>query len=276
MRILITGTNGFIGKNLFNELEHKHTILEINEDIFDIPKWYDEIFHLLNDFIPEVIFHVGACSDTLETNVNYMMTRNYEFTRCLSEWSNTMNCKLIYSSSAANYGTNGIHPSNLYGWSKYVAEQLVIKNGGIALRYFNVYGPLEHNKGKMASVAYQMLKKQEEGQEIKLFPLKPKRDFVYVKDIISANIFAMKNYKENAGDWYEVGNGVARTFEDVLDNLNIPYTYHDEKDIPNGYQFYTESKKHKWMFGWESKWNLENGLKDYILELRNLSGDKVY
>jgi ADP-L-glycero-D-manno-heptose 6-epimerase len=276
MRILITGTNGFIGKNLLNELVNNHVILEINEDIFDLPKWYDEIFDLLDDFVPDVIFHVGACSDTLETDVNYMMTRNYEFTRCLSEWSNTMNSKLIYSSSAANYGTNGIHPSNLYGWSKYVAEQLVIKNGGIALRYFNVYGPLEHNKGKMASVAYQMLQKQEEGLEIKLFPLKPKRDFVYVKDIISANIFAMKNYKENAGDWYEVGNGVARTFEDVLDNLNIPYTYHDEKDIPNGYQFHTESKPHKWMFGWKSKWNLENGLKDYILKLRNLGSDKIY
>lgn len=276
MRILITGTDGFIGKNLLIELKNKHQILEINEDIFDIPKWYDEIYYLLNDFIPEIIFHVGACSDTLETNVNYMMTRNYEFTRCLSEWSNKINCKLIYSSSAANYGTNDVHPSNLYGWSKYVAEQLVIKNGGIALRYFNVYGPLEHNKGKMASVAYQMLKKQENGQEIKLFPLKPKRDFVYVKDIVSANIFAMKNYKENAGNWYEVGNGVARTFEDVLENLNIPYTYHDEKDIPIGYQFHTESKSHKWMVGWKSKWNLENGLQDYILELRNLSSDKIY
>jgi ADP-L-glycero-D-manno-heptose 6-epimerase len=276
MKILITGTDGFIGKNLLNELRNQYEILEVNEDIFNKPKWFDEIFFLLNNFEPDVIFHVGACSDTLETDVNYMMTRNYEFTRCLSEWSNTMNKKLIYSSSAANYGTNGVHPSNLYGWSKYVAEQLVIKNGGIALRYFNVYGPLEHNKGKMASVAYQMLQKQKEGLEIKLFPLKPKRDFVYVKDIISANIFAMENYEENSGDWYEVGNGVARTFEDVLDNLNILYTYHDEKDIPYGYQFFTESKPHKWMFGWESKWDLENGLKDYVLELRNLSGDKIY
>ena len=269
MRILITGTNGFIGKNLLNELINNHIILEINEDYFNLPKWYDEIFHLLKDFIPDVIFHVGACSNTLETDVNYMMTRNYEFTRCLSEWANDMDSKLIYSSSAANYGTNGVHPSNLYGWSKYVAEQLVIKNGGIALRYFNVYGPLEHNKGKMASVAYQMLQKQKEGLEIKLFPLKPKRDFVYIKDIINANIFAMENYEENSGDWYEVGSGISRTFEDVLDNLNIQYTYHDEKDIPNGYQFHTESKSHKWMFGWESKWNLEDGLKDYIFNLKN-------
>jgi ADP-L-glycero-D-manno-heptose 6-epimerase len=270
MRILITGTDGFIGKNLLNELKNQHEILEINEKIFDLPKWYDEIFFKLNNFEPDVIFHIGACSDTLETDVNHMMTRNYEFTRCLSEWTNTMNKKLIYSSSAANYGTNGVYPSNLYGWSKYVAEQLVITNGGIALRYFNVYGPLENNKGKMASVAYQMLQKQKEGQEIKLFPLKPKRDFVYVKDVISANIYAVENYTENAGDWYEVGNGVARTFEDVLDNLNLTYTYHDEKDIPNGYQFHTESKPYKWMFGWESQWNLEDGLKDYLTFLNQL------
>jgi ADP-L-glycero-D-manno-heptose 6-epimerase len=275
MKILITGTDGFIGKNLLNKLINKNTVLEVNEDIFEIPKWYDEIFHLLNDFVPDVIFHVGACSDTLETDVNYMMTRNYEFTRCLSEWSHSTNTKLIYSSSAANYGTNDVHPSNLYGWSKYVAEKLVIKNGGIALRYFNVYGPLEHNKGRMASVAYQMLQKQKEGLEIKLFPLKPKRDFVYVKDIVDANIFAMENYKENSGGWYEVGSGAARTFEDVLDNLNIPYTYHNEKDIPFGYQFYTKSKQDKWMLGWESKWDLENGLKDYILELKNINDNKI-
>jgi ADP-L-glycero-D-manno-heptose 6-epimerase len=263
-KILITGTNGFIGKNLLNELKDGYEILEINEDIFDKPKWYDEIFFLLNNFEPDVIFHVGACSDTLETDVNYMMTRNYEFTHYLSDWANVMNKKLIYSSSAANYGTNDVYPSNLYGWSKYVAEKLVITNGGIALRYFNVYGPLESNKGKMASVAHQMLQKQKEGLEIKLFPLKPNRDFVYVKDVINANIFAMENYKENAGDWYEVGSGTARTFEDVLDNLNIPYTYHDEKDIPNGYQFHTESKPYKWMFGWEPKYKLEEGLKDYL------------
>ena len=80
MKILITGTNGFIGKNLLNELKDQHEILEINEDIFDVTDWYNEIYFKLNKFDPEVVFHVGACSDTLETDVNYMMTRNFEFT----------------------------------------------------------------------------------------------------------------------------------------------------------------------------------------------------
>lgn len=269
-KAIITGTKGFIGQNLLNELKGKFEILEINEDIFDKPNWYDEVFFVLNNFEPDVVFHVGACSDTLETDVNYMMTRNYEFTRSLSDWTNYFNKKLIYSSSAANYGTNEIHPSNLYGWSKYVAEQYVIKNGGVALRYFNVYGPLENHKGKMASVAYQMFQKQKEGKEIKLFPLKPKRDFVYVKDVVSANLYALENYEEYGGDWYEVGSGSARTFEDVLNNLNIDYTYYDETDIPKGYQFHTESKPYKWLFGWEPKWNLEDGLKDYLEYLNSL------
>jgi ADP-L-glycero-D-manno-heptose 6-epimerase len=264
MKILITGTNGFIGKNLLNELKNNNDILEINEDIFDIENWYNELYNKLNTFHPEVVFHVGACSDTLETDVNYMMTRNYEFTRILSDYCHDFNCKMIYSSSAANYGTNNQHPSNLYGWSKYVAEQYVIKNSGIGLRYFNVYGPLEDHKGKMASVAYQMLEKQKEGQEIKIFPLKPSRDFVYVKDVVHANLFASEWYEDYVGKWYEVGSGENRTFEDVLDILNISYTYHKEEDIPKGYQFYTKSDKTKWMYGWESEYTLEKGLKDYL------------
>ena len=267
MRILITGTHGFIGKNLLKALEG-NDILQITESIFDYNDWYNELNNRLNSFSPEVIFHVGACSDTLETDANYMMTRNYEFTRRLSDWAKFMNSKMIYSSSAANYGTNDIYPSNLYGWSKYVAEQYVVLNGGIALRYFNVYGPLEAQKGRMASVAYQMFKKHLNGQEIKIFPKNPKRDFVYVKDVVDANIFAMNNYATLSSNWYEVGSGDARTFEDVLDILEIPYTYADEKDIPVGYQFYTKSNQNKWMKGWYSNWNLEDGLRDYLKLLR--------
>jgi ADP-L-glycero-D-manno-heptose 6-epimerase len=264
MKILITGTDGFIGKNLLNELKDNNEILEINEDIFDFNDWIVKLNNLLHEFGPEVIFHVGACSDTLEKNVNYMMSRNYEFTKRVSDWSKIANIKLIYSSSAANYGVNNAYPSNLYGWSKYVAEQHVILNGGIGLRYFNVYGPNENHKGRMASVAYQMLQKHKNNQEIKLYPNKPQRDFVYVKDVIDANIHAMENYDDLSSDWYEVGSGDARTFEDVLNILNIPYSYTDESEIPVGYQFYTKSNPDRWMNKWLAKWDLEKGLKDYL------------
>ena len=268
MRILITGTYGFIGTNLAYELGEYENVLKINEDIFKYDNWTDVLSNYLNNFHPDAIFHVGACSDTLETDVNYMMTRNYEFTRILSDWSKENDCKLIYSSSAANYGTNNLYPSNLYGWSKYVAEQYVVANGGIGLRYFNVYGPYENNKGKMASVAYQMLQKQKNDQEIKLFPKEPKRDFVYVKDVVDANLHALENYWKLKGNWYEVGSGEARTFEDVMNILEIPFTYTSEEEIPNGYQFYTCSDHAKHMDDWYPKWNLEKGLTDYLFHLR--------
>jgi ADP-L-glycero-D-manno-heptose 6-epimerase len=263
-RAIVTGSNGFIGKNLMNEIKNDFEILEINEDIFLNEDWTNILLNKINKFSPDVIFHIGACSDTLEQDVNYMMTRNYESTKIMSDYCYVYNCKMIYSSSAANYGTNNLYPSNLYGWSKYVAEKHVIQNGGVALRYFNVYGPHEDHKGKMSSVAYQMVTKQKEGQEIKLFPLKPTRDFVYVKDVISANLHAFKKYVECSSNYYEVGSGESRTFEDVLEILGIGYTYHEENKIPIGYQFFTKSNKEKWMNGWEPKFNLELGLKDYL------------
>jgi nucleoside-diphosphate-sugar epimerase len=85
-----------------------------------------------------------------------------------------------------------------------------------------------------------------------------------VKDVISANIYAFKNYETLSGNYYEVGSGTARMFEDVMKIMNIQYEYHDNSLIPNGYQFYTCSNKRKWMTGWESKWSLEDGLKDYF------------
>ena len=268
-RIIITGTNGFIGRNLLSKLQETYQeILEINEDIFTNPDWGVELYNVINSFSPTVIFHVGACSNTLETDANYMMTRNYEFTRILADYCNWKKSKLVYSSSAANYGTNSLHPSNLYGWSKYVAEQYVNKMGGISLRYFNVYGPLENQKGKMASVAYQMMEKHKQGEDILLFPGKPRRDFVYVNDIVSANIHAFENFEELHSKYYDVGSGEARTFEDVLKILGINFTYHDEDKVPMGYQFYTKSNKNKWMNNWEPKFNLELGLQDYIEKLK--------
>ena len=261
-KIIITGTKGFIGSNLKKELSNKYEIIEINEDVFNTVSWREEISKYFWLDI-SAVFHVGACSNTLETNVNYIMLVNYEFTKHLSDLCLTNNVPMIYSSSAANYGTNGEYPSNLYGWSKYVGEGYVVSNGGIGLRYFNVYGPGEENKGIMASVAYQMNMKKENHEGIYLFPKKPTRDFVYVKDIVSANIHAFKNYESLSSKWYEVGSGESRKFEDVLDILDIDYSYLEENQIPKGYQFYTCSQKTKWMKGWKPKYDLEKGLKEY-------------
>lgn len=254
MTALVTGTKGFIGKRLKEALDV--LVLEMNEDVFDYSNWQEVVLTWLDKYKPDVVFHVGACSDTMEIDVNYIMTRNYEFTRILTDWCYSNTVPIIYSSSAANYGTSNLYPSNLYGWSKYVGEQYVLSRGGIALRYFNVYGPGEEHKGKMASMAYQMYK----AGETKLFRGEPKRDFVYVDDVVSANIFAWDHYVTLSGNKYDVGFGKAHTFEYIAHNLDIPYTYHDDDAIPKGYQFYTCSNHFDWMPGWVPKYSLKKGL----------------
>ena len=100
-KVIITGTKGFIGSNLREELDSGYQIVEINEDILDLPDWTEKI----QDFFKEdisAVFHIGACSDTLEQDVNYMMTVNYEFTHLLSDLCSSNEVPLIYSSSAAN------------------------------------------------------------------------------------------------------------------------------------------------------------------------------
>lgn len=263
MKVVITGTNGFIGKNMLSKFQHNE-VLEINEDIFLRSDWETTLINTLNTFQPDVIFHIGACSNTLETRVNYIMEVNFQSTKILVDWARSNNVKLVYSSSAANYGTNGSYPSNLYGWSKYVAEQYVIANNCIALRYFNVYGPGEENKAAMASVAYQAHIKKTHSQIFELFPKKPTRDFVYVEDVVNANLHACNNYEQCAGKYFEVGSGESRSFEEVLELMKTDFVYVDAEKIPAGYQFYTVSNKSKWMPGWKPEFHLERGMTEYI------------
>jgi ADP-L-glycero-D-manno-heptose 6-epimerase len=263
-KILLTGSNGFIGKNLKKELETENIVFELNEDFYEKENWKNDLKEFLLKIHPSTIFHVGACSNTLEQDVNYMMIRNFESTKILMDYCKMFCAPMIYSSSAASYGDQNEYPSNLYGWSKYVAEQYVISNGGVGLRYFNVYGQSEEHKGKMSSMVYQIIKKHKNGEEIKLFPKTPKRDFIYVKDIISANLYAYDNYEILKSNYYDVGTGEDRPFEDILKCLNIiEFSYYKETDIPIGYQFHTKANRDKFMPNWYPKWKLEDGINDY-------------
>jgi ADP-L-glycero-D-manno-heptose 6-epimerase len=94
-KVIITGSKGFIGKNLIDEIKNDFEILEINEDIFKNEDWTNNLLTTLNKFSPDVIFHIGACSDTLEQDVNYVMTRNYESTKIMSDYCYVFNCKMI-------------------------------------------------------------------------------------------------------------------------------------------------------------------------------------
>lgn len=261
--ILVTGANGFIGGNLVIKLREEYNVCEITEDIFKNEDWLKTLAEELDRLKPEAIFHVGAVEDTLEKDVNFIMIRNFEFTKRLMDYCDVFRVPFIYSSSYTCYGVNGRHPSNLHGWSKYVSEQYILSLGGVALRYFNVYGPGEEEKGKMASMMYQSWENHKLGKPIKLFPGKTERDFVFIDDVIDANIHALKNFEELQFRYFEVGSGEARTFEDALDIMEIPYSYEDEKKLPKGYQLFTQSPSQHWMPNWEPKHKLEDGLKRY-------------
>ena len=154
--VLVTGSSGFIGRQIVRSLDGLGLdVGEIGEEYFRESDWKVALVNELDCINPKTVFHAGACSDTLEQDVQFMMTRNYESTKVIADWCVLKNRELIYSSSAANYGEDGKYPSNLYGWSKYTAEDYVVKSGGVALRYFNVYGPGEELKGNMASFLHQ-------------------------------------------------------------------------------------------------------------------------
>ena len=260
MRILLTGFKGFIGKNVHKTLLEKYdniiSLCCIEKDYITDQFWPTRLSRAVIDC--DVILHIGAISDTMLKDCNEMLKYNYEFSRNLFDYAESFDKKVVYSSSAANTGDEGI-PSNIYGWSKYVTENygMAKVSNFVALRYFNVYGPGEEHKGKMASVAYQAYQKG----EFKLFPKNPKRDFVYIDDVVDATLYAVfNNIKKGV---YEVGTSKKRPFEDMLNLMNIKYEYREENDIPKGYQFHTEANEKNFMRGWNPEYSLEDGIKKY-------------
>jgi ADP-L-glycero-D-manno-heptose 6-epimerase len=269
---LITGNQGFIGKNLAGRIiSLGHTFVGLEKTDLGKEDWQKNILDIFTSNKFDGIYHVGACSDTLEQDVNYMMFLNYEVTRFISDVAKKFGIKIVYSSSAACYGTDGSNPANLYAWSKYAGEQYIKAAGtGVSLRYFNVFGPGEENKGRMASVAYQSYKKyyvDKSVKEIELFPLRPQRDFIHVDDVVSANIWAME--KCEAGNVYDVGTTTPVDFETFMNEFGIPYTYTTADSIPHGYQFYTRANPEKIIPGWSPKSEIKSRIRDYKKYLDN-------
>jgi ADP-L-glycero-D-manno-heptose 6-epimerase len=265
--ILITGHEGFIGSALTKFLQSKgHYTIGLEKTFLDGANWQKKVLTFLHTTNPHAVFHIGACADTQNYDVNYMLKYNAECTMLISNWCKDNSKPMIYSSSASCYGISD-NPNTLYGWSKYLGEQSVISNNQVALRYFNVYGFNEGHKGKMASVAYQSYVKHNMGEEIRLFPCTPHRDFIFIKDVVNANYLGLLNYSKNRGSYFDVGTGTARKFEDVMDLIGVEYKYTSEAEIPKGYQFYTEANKDKFLYDWKPYYSLEEGLDTYIRQL---------
>lgn len=268
IKICVTGNKGFIGHQVQKQLERLgHIVVGIEKWIFERPYWQNTLQEYLAGINPDVIFHIGACSNTQNKNVSDMMKMNTESTFILADWCQIKGIPLIYSSSASVMGSKG-EPETLYAWSKFLGEKYVIKSGGIALRYFNVYGSYEFDKGRMASVACQAYNKWKFGERMQLFPQRPTRDFVYINDVVSANIYAWKNYEQLKGNWYDVGTGESRAFEEVLNLMNIMFDYIGDENIPANYQFYTQADSNRFMSGWQPEYPLERGIKEYLIDLK--------
>lgn len=251
--IIVTGGAGFIGSNIVRGLSARGADdIVVVDDLTDGRKFANLVGSDISDYWdkdsllarlarggaekPVAIFHQGACADTTEWNGRYMMEANYRYSVDLFEYCLEERVPLIYASSAAVYGASTTfkesdpkaeRPLNVYGYSKLLFDRYVLRrlSAGAAsqvvgLRYFNVYGPGEAHKERMASVAYHLHGQVAESGEARLFegndgydPGEQRRDFVYVDDVVKVNLWLLE-HPEISGV-FNVGTGVSAPFNDV-------------------------------------------------------------
>jgi len=252
MLYVVTGAAGFIGSRLVGALNRAGItdILAVDdledgakaknlagieiEDYLDKREFLSQLETGRLDGGIEAILHLGACSDTMETDGRYMMENNYAYSKALFDWCQDEQAPFIYASSAAVYGPGkefgetreNEEPLNVYAYSKYLFDQYVrkrIENRAAqvaGLRYFNVYGPNEAHKGRMASVAFHAFNQFRADGRVKLFEGshgygdgEQQRDFVHVDDAVSVNLWLLEN-REISGI-FNCGTGQAQTFNEV-------------------------------------------------------------
>jgi ADP-L-glycero-D-manno-heptose 6-epimerase len=249
--IVVTGGAGFIGSNIVKGLNARGVSdILVVDDLTDGDKFINLVDLNIADYLHkdtfrecllkgrlsgiEAIFHQGACSDTTERNGHYMMDNNYRVTLELFEWCQQAKVPFIYASSAAVYGAGPSYiedilyesPLNVYGYSKYLFDQVLRRrindlSAPVAgLRYFNVYGPNEQHKGRMASVAFHNANQYRDEGHVRLFggwdgysDGGQQRDFIYVDDAVEVNLYFLE-HPEISGI-FNCGTGRAQPFNDV-------------------------------------------------------------
>jgi ADP-L-glycero-D-manno-heptose 6-epimerase len=249
---------------------------------------------LERDYDFDYIFHEAAISDTTALEQDLMIRTNLNAYKDLLDMAVRQGANMIYASSGATYGdapspqrVGREAPQNVYGFSKLMMDHLsrdYMKReeiGIVGLRYFNVYGPREFFKNKTASMVVQFGHQILSGKNPRLFEGSDKilRDFIYIEDIIQANVLAM-HPKENG--IYNVGTGKARSFQSIVNTLQKELGTELECEyIPNPfvgrYQFHTEADIGSTMrgLGYKPRFELEDGIKAYIPESTRVFEDEV-
>ncbi|CAD5246269.1 MULTISPECIES: ADP-glyceromanno-heptose 6-epimerase [Halomonadaceae] len=287
--IVVTGGAGFIGANIVKALNARgRNDVMVVDDLRDGTKFVNLADCTLADYLDkddflarvkvalkgesvdlpkiDAIFHEGACSDTTEWDGHYMMENNFEYSKVLLNYCEQQSIPFLYASSAATYGGSEVFkevpecekPLNVYGYSKLLFDQHVrsrwseLTTQVVGFRYFNVYGPREQHKGKMASVAYHNHLQIRNGETLKLFggydgyeAGMQSRDFVYVGDVVDVNLWFL-DHPDKSGI-FNLGTGRAEPFkaigEAVIDFYGkgeIDYIAFPE-ELKGRYQSYTRA-----------------------------------
>lgn len=315
MRIIVTGAAGMIGSCLVRHLNLLGlSDLILVDDLKTGEKWKNLVGKQFSDIISkkslfewlktngttiDAVVHLGACSDTVEKDADYLIENNFHYTTQLAEWALTQNKRFIYASSAATYGDGSLGfnddeaslehllPLNMYGYSKHLVDLWMkrqkVFDRVVALKYFNVFGPNEYHKGRMASMVLKMMEKSHDGSAVHLFkssdPQYPHggqmRDFIYVKDAVKITAAFLDPKYQHIGGIFNVGLGKPTTwnfladafFQAIEKKTNIAYI-DMPSDLAKQYQQFTcasMAKFHK-IFSLDDKYIETTPIQDAVRE----------
>ncbi|MBK9160608.1 MAG: ADP-glyceromanno-heptose 6-epimerase [Nitrosomonadales bacterium] len=252
MYYIVTGAAGFIGSNLVKALNQRgeNNIIAVDNlskadkfrnladceiaDYLDKQDFLKRLQEGYFDGLVTAVLHQGACSDTMEADGRYMMENNYQYTLELLNYCQNEEIPFLYASSASVYGGGGVFkesrefesPLNVYAYSKFLFDQIVRRRWHkrsaqiVGMRYFNVYGPREQHKERMASVAYHFFNQYRAEGKVKLFAGcdgyadgGQLRDFVSIEDVVKVNMYFLDNPHKSG--IFNLGTGQAQSFNDV-------------------------------------------------------------